>query len=899
MNNIEKKSVYLFYTFIFAVFIFIYFGWAFSSDYSLINDGDSLSQSYKAFVYYGDYLRKALKIIFIDHTLNIPQFDINIGEGADILQALSVNCFCDPFCLLSIITPKEKAYILFGVMNLLRLYSAGLAFVYMCRYFHHNNLLAILAGTCCYLFNPFTLKNILSQGFFVSLLIFFPLLIVGTNKILNNKSPVLYILTLFFTSLTSIYFLYIITITIAIYGITKAFFIYKTDTKKILIFGSKCIIFGFIAIILAGFYIIPNIYFYTHDSRTSSYPLKIFYSVLDYAKMPFSLTSYYGNPSWGIQIIFSLIVFFTPMKYKFMEKEKKILYIFLIIALTLIIFPFTSQILNVFSYPTTRWMFSLYLLLSYIVVCEFNNLHNISLKKAIIFLLFYVLYCFTIAAIKNGSLIKHLYSVTIQAFIGFTFLGFVKLDKKKKLNMPQTVREISVFLFIIAGTYAMNAIYIDKKRTVNKSTALKSIFDSDATKVKKLAEEDNITDFFRFSQLGELKKHAENVSPIAGVSATQYYWSLTSPNAISFRDKLEVSDGRLWRFYGLDTRPILTDLANVLYFCKQDEQTIPPLYHFENTKYKNIYKNTDFIPFGYTYSYYIGKDEWEKLDSVEKEAILSNAVVLEHPSKKIPKLSELKARTSKVNFDIDYDENSLKYQKGKIITKHENAKLNLYTNVSDGKLAFLKFNNLDLIKKRMPEWTTISVTTNTGYSNKYDIFLSPDSYFIYHGIQNHLINLGYFTEKNRLTEVTVNFSDKGEYIFDDFQLLCLQMDDIHANLQELSEDVLHNVKMETNVIKGEISLSKPKLLCISIPYLNGWEAFVDGKRQNILTANLQYMGLELSEGNHTVELHYKTPFLKLGVFLSFSGCFLLLFLIAVENKFYKPFSVKKIINDRK
>ena len=79
---------------------------------------------------------------------------------------------------------------------------------------------------------------------------------------------------------------------------------------------------------------------------------------------------------------------------------------------------------------------------------------------------------------------------------------------------------------------------------------------------------------------------------------------------------------------------------------------------------------------------------------------------------------------------------------------------------------------------------------------------------------------------------------------------------------------------------GTISVSENKLLCLSIPWSEGWTAYVDGQEAELFPANTMYMGLALEAGDHTIELSYCTPGLKAGLCISAAalGCWLLLFL---------------------
>ena len=74
------------------------------------------------------------------------------------------------------------------------------------------------------------------------------------------------------------------------------------------------------------------------------------------------------------------------------------------------------------------------------------------------------------------------------------------------------------------------------------------------------------------------------------------------------------------------------------------------------------------------------------------------------------------------------------------------------------------------------------------------------------------------------------------------------MTEFEGQAKKLRENVLeevdlHQVGNSTNRVTGKIALDKAKILCLTIPYSNGWTALVDGKPAKIYQANSMFMGL--------------------------------------------------------
>ena len=61
------------------------------------------------------------------------------------------------------------------------------------------------------------------------------------------------------------------------------------------------------------------------------------------------------------------------------------------------------------------------------------------------------------------------------------------------------------------------------------------------------------------------------------------------------------------------------------------------------------------------------------------------------------------------------------------------------------------------------------------------------------------------------------------------------------------------------------------MLFLSLPYNDGWTAYVDGVKTDIKKANIGFMGLEITSGTHSIRLEYSTPGYKTGLVVSGVG----------------------------
>src|SRR5699024_11474976 len=81
----------------------------------------------------------------------------------------------------------NKIIFAYQLMIILRLYFAGLAFTYFANHFDLKKSV-IIPGAMVYIFNAYLLYANVAQPFFTTAFIIFPLIILGLEKVLQEKS---------------------------------------------------------------------------------------------------------------------------------------------------------------------------------------------------------------------------------------------------------------------------------------------------------------------------------------------------------------------------------------------------------------------------------------------------------------------------------------------------------------------------------------------------------------------------------------------------------------------------------------------------------------------------------------------------------------------------------------
>ncbi len=144
--------------------------------------------------------------------------------------------------------------------------------------------------------------------------------------------------------------------------------------------------------------------------------------------------------------------------------------------------------------------------------------------------------------------------------------------------------------------------------------------------------------------------------------------------------------------------------------------------------------------------------------------------------------------------------------------------------------------------------------------------------------RTYILNLGSFSPGSEVA-IFVNTDEKSKtpiyaYSFDD--------QTYKEVIGKLAEQPFTVATYNDTYIKGSITAASAGLMFTSIPYDDGWVAYVDGKKTQTEAFKNAFICLPLSAGTHTVEFYYYPQGLKAGIIISV--CCLLVFALLVINK---------------
>ena len=435
----------------------------------------------------------------------------------------------------------------------------------------------------------------------------------------------------------------------------------------------------------------------------------------------------------------------------------------------------------------------------------------------------------------------------------------------------------------------------------------------------------------------------QNTSLLCGLSTTQSFWSVNSPYVLDYLDTLAVSDvnNNAWQFTNLDNRAILNELASVSYLYCLHPEKLPTGYSetaLDPETANSVYDNAAPLSLGYTYGRTITREQFDALTPAQRQEILLTHAVTQSTGAlqdtgsaedlaaglecrnvpyEITKMSDTLAHPDDLTFvaleggaqvELTFDP----VTSGECYLYMENVRFketfmydlytdnreydpdDLYTSEMFNDLS--KFEQYQLYQDKKTAFPAKNVKISADFKNGRKTaatnevnYILPDDEQFYSGRQDFLLNS--YTIGGKVDSIVVTFPVRGVYRFDEFSVISEPLTTYRAKTEQLSAESLENIRIDQNKssfistgVTGEITVAGSKLLCLTVPYSEGWKAYVDGSPAALENVNLMFCGLWLSPGHHTIELHYETPGLLYGLCLSAAGLLFFLFWMIMSHR---------------
>lgn len=823
---------------------------------------DGVAQHYAVLMWIRNTLRQ-----FLHGNFALPMVDFSVGQGFDVIGTLNYYGVGDPVNLLTVFFADNHLDQMYMFLILFRMYLSGLTFSYYCSTAGIQRKASVLCGSWLYVFCSFALIGGMKHPLFLNGMLYLPLLLAGTEKVLQKKSIRFLSVSVALAFMSNYYFMYMNTVLCGIYLFVRLYGHYREyGTRKILRLIVKMAAAWIWGICLGAVVILPSVYAFLHNARmdAAGEEVKIFYDAAHYRKMilgffqTLPMTNGWTVHGTAIGGLAGVLMLFTSKKR---SRENCQLKIGFVVLLVLLCIPFGGKMMNGFAYVTNRWSYGMAFLCALMAAQAIADLKEQNTK---IFLILGVAAGILAAALSasNGKAMR--YAIAALAVTVLTFALGAILERKQRKRLAGCLVSFVVFAgvccnlitFFTPVGYSYAARFT--KRGVSESVLLNRAVKN--VQNAKLAEDG----FYRV----ELPSSLYNRSLAANINTTEFYYSVIPKNMKDFYVSLGMAKyERPNVMEGLENRQILKNMLCVRYQADK----------------KGITVNEDALPVGYTYDKIMSREDYDRLTPLECQAALLEYAVLDDDAEKIlekqGKTFERGKRPSdgaviggnlKITGEdrASWKDGTLKGKKqGRMKLKFQTEeKSETYLVLKDfsSRLKVRKKHMLSVQSKKARQEIPMCAVSNEK-KMKRDVIA---------------VNLGI----RQAGTCSLHFHKSHTYKLKEMEIYGISESFIKEQTKKRRKESMTDVKQSTNCIKGRISVSEDKILQLAVPYSRGWHIFVDGKKAKSFASSVAYTGIFLEKGEHTVEMHYISPWIIPGTVLSVAAWIWMALSFAVKKR---------------
>ncbi len=702
---------------------------------------------------------------------------------------------------------------------------------------------------------------------FLNGMLYLPLLLAGTEKVLQKKSIRFLSVSVALAFMSNYYFMYMNTILCGIYLCVRLFGHYREyGIRKILLLILKMAAAWIWGICLGAVIILPSVYAFLHNARvdTAVEEAQNFYSIAHYRKMilgffqTLPMTNGWTVHGTAIGGLAGVLMLFTSKKR---SRENCQLKIGFVVLLVLLCIPFGGKMMNGFAYVTNRWSYGMAFLCALMAAQAVADLKEQNTK---IFLILGAAAGILAAALSasNGKAMR--YAIAALAVTVLTFALGAILERKQRKRLAGCLVSFVVFAgvccnlitFFTPVGYSYAARFT--KRGVSESVLLNRAVKN--VQNAKLAEEG----FYRV----ELPSSLFNRSLASSLNTTEFYYSVIPKSMKDLYVSLGMAEyERPNVFHGLENRQILKNMLCVRY---QSDK-------------KKVTCNEDALPVGYTYDKIMSKENYDRLTPLECQAALLEYAVLDDDAEKILEKQGKTFERGKSPSDgaviggnlkitgedrASWKDGTLKGKKqGRMKLKfqtEETSETYLVLKDLSSRLKVRKKHMLSVQSKKARQEIPMCAVSNEK-KMKRDVIA---------------VNLGI----RQAGTCSLHFHKSHTYKLKEMEIYGISESFIKEQTKKRRKESMTDVKQSTNCIKGRISVSEDKILQLAVPYSRGWHIFVDGKKAKSFASSVAYTGIFLEKGEHTVEMHYISPWIIPGTVLSVAAWIWMALSFAVKKR---------------
>ena len=832
---------------------------------SIIPFGDNTLSVGDCFHQYIPFLSEFRNKLLSSESLN---YSWNIGLGSNFMSIYSYY-LTSPFNLFVLLFDKSDIFSVVSITICIRIVFMAIFFGYFLhKRFETNNLFITLFSVayslssyiCGYYWNIMWLDCIM----------ILPLIILGMDRLMKEQKIFLYILALFYSMFCNYYFSFMICIFLLLY-----FFTY--DFEDIKDFFSKGIRFAGASILAAGM---------------SAFTIVVSYFDLMYQSS--DLTEVPEN-QWFTN--FANIIrnqYFLDIPSKVDERQFSAnIYVGVVTVILLIFYPFVKSIKP--SERIRKFVLAIFMLVSMNQSILNYIWHGFHVQRMIPnrFALIYVFFILTLAyetavELKGAFLKRYIIPGAIAVCLPlsiYVFTDFEGIISSKGILILSTV--ITFLYVLIIGLYSVKekyskvlipifSVFVILEVCINfwftftdymPISSDMDIFDRRERSIEasidyeKASEGNSLyREEITYNTLMRNENTYHNISGISEFSSTVDYNLMYTMYYLGLYSNYSMIN----YYYRSPVSPIIDDLFGIKYINSLVNDRYEENYKliYEN-KEDGIYTycNEDALPIGYGVSKNTLKTVFNTEDCASNQGkLLSDMSDMDIAYLNVVTDMEINSKTCAVSYNPENGFFSLSNS----------------NNITEGKLdASLHFT--------CPYDGQFYYTVRTGYIDNLEVLVN-NKVVVSNGTGAELLRIGTLKEGDEV-DIKILFKlFEGEMLDIPAYISSFDQDLEIESIKKLAENGLNISEYESDSIKGDFTLEKNQIMFMTIPYDDCWKIKLDGAEVKPIKVLNTFLGVDIQEGNHTIEMKYIPRGKNYGIIISCISWVIFIMLCIIEHR---------------
>ena len=734
-----------------------------------------------------------------------------IGLGADFVS-LFAYYLASPLNWLILLCPKGHIIEFMSILMILRIALCGLTFAYYLREHFKTNHPAIAVFATAYALSAF-MAAYAWNVMWTDCLVLAPLIILGLERLVKEKKPGLYYVTLSASILSNYY----ISIMICIFLVCW-FFVLLAEQKKEKV--KACIRFAWYSLLAGGtgaVLLIPEaIILGESGSQGISFPNSVewyFNLIAELGRQCIFVEPYTGRDHWPnlYSGVFTLLLILLYVMNREISLKKKLPRIFLLAFLTV---SFSNNMLDFIwhglhfpdSLPGRQSFLYSFLLL---VMC-FEVFLQIGKNRW-----FHVI----AALVIDGMFLYASYRISDQELIGTdSFLVtavFLSVYAALLLLWYAAGRKMKEYLFFLSSLVVLAELIVNFNLTgldtVSRTAYVKDLDDYENVLVQ-ADERENSAYGPHFYRTEKLERKTKNDAALSGYYSATQFSSLMNINVSHIYQDLGMEGGK--NFYCINgASPLISSMLSLKYVIANnalEENPFRTLVASSGNTY--LYENKYYLPLGYMVD-----DEVAEGWDYKNGSGISNQ--------------------NELAYLLGADEEML----SEIPSESQPGVSTIYVR-NDGYL-FASYDSItsDQLKEQVSDRRTKNFSkTSHGY----------------------ILDLGY-AKAGDVVKIT---NENNERV--NITAYVLNPDALDKAFCTLNRQTMNLTFFSDRKVEGNIDVEKAGNLVFSIAKEDGWKVTVDGKETEPSVFAEAFISIPLEEGYHEIGLYYTTPGLKTGLMIT-------------------------------